>query len=56
MQASPYDRTWGIGFSAEDAPKVKREEWGLNLLGQILVRVRKRIREEDKGEEKRGSL
>ena len=40
-EASPYDRIWGIGLSADD-PKSKHPElWmGENLLGQALMRVR----------------
>lgn len=46
VEASPFDRIWGIGFKAEDAGK-KRYEWGMNLLGKCLTEVRKRLREED---------
>ena len=45
MQASPYDKIWGIGFKKENADK-NRKNWGLNLLGKALVRVRSRLREE----------
>lgn len=40
-EASPYDRIWGIGRSADD-PKAKYPElWkGENLLGKALMRVR----------------
>jgi len=41
VEASPYDRIWGIGFG-EDNPEVfdKRDEWGKNLLGQAIVQAR----------------
>ena len=44
VEASPYDRTWGIGFSWRDAPSKPREMWGQNLLGKVLMRVRRRLR------------
>lgn len=46
IEASPYDRIWGIGFAAADAEE-NRSNWGQNLLGQALIRVRRRIRERD---------
>ena len=51
MEASPYDRVWGIGFSEgwvrvdEKKGGVDREAWGENLLGKALMRVRERLRE-----------
>lgn len=39
VEASPYDRIWGIGFNKDDAIKNK-EKWGQNLLGQVLMQVR----------------
>ncbi|KAL1640066.1 hypothetical protein SLS58_007333 [Diplodia intermedia] len=45
-EASKFDRVWGIGFAAADAAHTPREEWGENLLGKALVRVRERIRRE----------
>ena len=41
VEASPYDRIWGIGMSMED-PNVNNEsKWrGLNLLGNILTKLR----------------
>ena len=45
VEASPYDRIWGIGFDAEKA-EVHRSEWGQNLLGEALMRVRSRLREQ----------
>lgn len=38
VEASPYDRIWGIGFIEEDAP-FHMDEWGENLLGKILTEV-----------------
>ena len=41
-KASPYDRIWGIGFSAANAG-VNTDNWGENLLGKVLMRVRDRL-------------
>ena len=41
VEASPYDRIWGIGYGVNEAfeePNVHR--WGQNLLGEVLNRVR----------------
>lgn len=48
VEASPFDRVWGVGFRAKDAEK-NRERWGLNLLGKALMAVRERLREESRG-------
>lgn len=45
VEASPYDRIWGIGFNAEDA-EANRPNWGLNLLGKALMSVRDELRHE----------
>jgi ribA/ribD-fused uncharacterized protein len=44
VEASPFDRVWGVGFKAEVAES-KRESWGQNLLAKALVEVRSRLRE-----------
>lgn len=38
VEASPYDRIWGIGFLELDAIK-NIDKWGENLLGQILTEL-----------------
>ena len=45
VEASPYDRIWGIGYGAENA-EGNRGAWGENLLGKALMRVRDRVRAE----------
>ncbi|KAM0555743.1 hypothetical protein ACHAPJ_006136 [Fusarium lateritium] len=44
VEASPFDRIWGIGFKAADA-EAARGSWGENLLGKELMEVRKILRE-----------
>ena len=37
VEASPYDRIWGIGLGPDDPRVHDRREWqGLNLLGKVL--------------------
>jgi len=46
VEASPYDRIWGIGLAADDERALKPQQWrGLNLLGFALMQVRERLRE-----------
>jgi ribA/ribD-fused uncharacterized protein len=47
VEASPYDRIWGIGLSANHPDSTIPSKWkGQNKLGEALMEVRKRIREE----------
>ena len=48
IEASPYDKIWGIGFSTEDAGRTSRDRWGQNLLGQILMKIREKLRHQKK--------
>lgn len=43
VEASPFDRVWGIGFKKEDA-KRNHQTWGDNLLGKALVAVREELK------------
>lgn len=44
VEASPHDRVWGIGLSADDPRAQDRTQWqGLNLLGETLTRVREAL-------------
>ncbi|KAI8630600.1 DUF1768-domain-containing protein [Xylariaceae sp. FL1651] len=45
VEASPFDRIWGIGFAAKNA-EGKRQKWGMNLLGKCLMEVREQFRRE----------
>ncbi len=44
VEASPYDRKWGIGLSRYDAIRIQESLWpGENRLGKIINRVQKKI-------------
>lgn len=43
VEASPYDRIWGIGVYEGDPKLLNTSRWGLNLLGKCLDQVRKEI-------------
>lgn len=44
VEASPVDKIWGIGLSADDESAQKPEQWqGLNLLGFALMEVRQQL-------------
>jgi len=41
VEASPYDKIWGIGLNAADAVIIPQDQWpGQNLLGKALMTVR----------------
>lgn len=45
VEASPYDRIWGIGLRASDPRSVDPGQWqGQNLLGQALMLVRETLK------------
>jgi len=48
VEASPFDRVWGIGYKAEEAMHVDKADWEENLLGKALMEVRDQMR---KGQE-----
>lgn len=44
VEASPYDRIWGIGLSAKDPRAQDPATWkGQNLLGKILTKLREEL-------------
>ncbi|KAF5872097.1 putative peptide-methionine -s-oxide reductase protein [Botrytis fragariae] len=60
VEASPYDKIWGIGIKGgvkecqrqvrDGTLDGKRKEWGKNLLGLAMVEARRLIREKEKSE------
>lgn len=48
VEASPYDRIWGIGLSADHPDAANPQAWkGLNLLGFALMQVRATLQSAD---------
>lgn len=44
VEASPYDKIWGVGLAEDDPRIIYKEQWlGRNLLGLSLMEVRKLI-------------
>lgn len=44
VEASPYDRIWGIGMGEDDCNLMNVHEWGENLLGKILTQLREDLK------------
>ena len=42
-EASQFDNYWGIGFSLKNASVKRKDEWGQNKLGLLLMEVRKEL-------------
>lgn len=44
VEASPYDKIWGIGLGEGDEAALDPARWkGRNLLGTVLMNVRKQL-------------
>ena len=48
VEASPYDRIWGIGFRESDSEAINEHtfNWGENRLGRILTELREKLKRE----------
>jgi len=47
VEASPYDKIWGIGLEKHRPEAQDRNQWkGLNLLGEILTNVKNKIQQD----------
>ncbi len=45
VEASPYDKIWGIGLGEYEAFRTPEEKWpGMNLLGKVLIKVRSHLK------------
>jgi ribA/ribD-fused uncharacterized protein len=48
VEASPYDRIWGIGIPADHPDAERPQNWrGFNLLGFALMEVRQKLSQPD---------
>jgi ribA/ribD-fused uncharacterized protein len=57
VEASPFDRIWGIGFRENKAmERDNMERWGMNLLGKALMKVREELVKEQEGAEVEAKL
>lgn len=49
VEASPYDKRWGIGLGMNDPKALDRTQWeGYNWLGEVLTEVRDLLIEQQK--------
>jgi len=46
IEASPYDKIWGIGMGVDNLDLLDEKKWGQNLLGKAITRARNKILKE----------
>jgi ribA/ribD-fused uncharacterized protein len=47
VEASPFDKIWGVGLAQDNDLILDEKNWkGMNLLGKVLMNVRREIMEE----------
>jgi ribA/ribD-fused uncharacterized protein len=45
VEASPYDKIWGIGLDKDDPRALDKTQWqGTNWLGEVLMKVRETLK------------
>lgn len=50
VEASPFDRIWGIGLSAKNPKAASRSTWrGKNWLGEVLTQLREDLKQRSEG-------
>jgi len=48
VEASPYDKIWGIGLGQDNPDRFDKSKWrGLNWLGETLMKVRNDLRKQN---------
>ncbi len=47
VEASPYDKIWGIGMGEDDPDRFDKTKWrGTNWLGEVLMQVREDLKKD----------